>query len=280
MSSDLLEGMALRSPVRVRVLHLASVALSALLVMGAVVTVQVSLGGPVIAGAEHRPSSDIASAVHRTAPDGTDVEGLTFAGVLVALDRTVVSVAGDIVELRLDNPRGAVADMDLRVQLPGSGADVIGLLVSRMRSDGVEHVRVGSVLTVPGGSLLSIAGSVPLSTAPRPSAAGAIGGADVSAHLSGLTADAGAELRRIETSGARRDGPVQLRATGPITALTDLIGRVEDGPSAPARIRSVRLDRAGPPGAHQLDITFLLRDTSRVALSSGVPDGASGGVRP
>ncbi len=271
VSWDLLEGGARRSPLRARLLHAASWTVSATLLAASVAAVQAASSSVPVTARPERAAHLGAPATAAAVDEPPVAVGSTFAGALASLDRSVASAGGRIVEVRMDNPRGTEAGIVLRTELSRGSAAAIARLVALLRSAGVEHVRVDSVTATPSGSLLVVVGSIRPTTAPRPSAGVVLADADVTVRLSELTARTGVEVRRIDTSGAVRNGPIQLRAAGPIGPLSDLLGSIEDGPSAPARIRSLRLDPAGPSGMHQLELVFLLREAPRL----GPPSAAS-----
>ncbi len=272
-STDLLDGLARRPPAKVRLLHASSsivmVALVALAVLAVQLSVRTAAETDVPQQAQAIPGGGTALAAAPSARGLAAANGTTISAMLLGLDRAVASVRGDIVEVRLDDVRGADPRLTLRVELPGSEAAIIARLMDRMQSDGVEQPSVDSVTATPGGALLVVVGTVRPTTGPR-SAAGIVpADADVSVRLAELATDAEVELRRIETGGTRHEGMVRLVAAGPLVALAGLVERIEDGPSSPARIRSVRVDRVSADGTHQLDVGFLLRERPRVVSSSG-----------
>jgi len=280
VSWDLLEGGARRSPLRARLLHAASWTVSATLLAASVAAVQAASGSVPVTADPERPSHLVTLTTEAAAGESPVAVGSTFARTLASLERTVASAGGRIVEVRMDNPRGTEAGIVLRTELSRSSAAAIARLVDQMRTDGIENVRVDGVAATPSGSLLVVVASIRPTTAPRPDSGVVAADADVTVRLSELSAQVGVEVQRIDTSSALRNGSVQLRATGPIGSLADLLGRIEDGPSAPARIRSLRLDRGDPSGTHQLELAFLLREAPRLGPSRAASRTAVDGSRP
>ncbi len=280
-SRDLLEGGGHRSPPRALALH-ASSSIVLVLLLAAVVALAAQAAVDSNAAALGSGGSTAPTTLMVAPGAGRFVveSAQTYSDTVMALDRTVASIRGEIVELSVVDARGSQAGLVLRVELPDSSATTIERLISRMQADGVGEPRVESVIAMPRGSLLVVIGTVRVATGPR-SAAGIVPeDADVSVRLAELTNAAEAELRRIDMSGADRDGSVKLIAAGSLASLASLLGRVEDGPSAPARIRSVRIDRAPNSGDHRLDITFLLRETPDIGAPRGASRTASDRPRP
>ena len=284
-SPDLLDGSARRSAPRVRMLHLASQVVVALLIvvalLGLIAAHDTSGVKPSLLLRSPWGSSDVGRAPAilpmesvkvLEAMEASEAEGMpsgppalvpdarTVSATLGSLAQAVKVAGGDIIELRVDSPRGDLADITLRVELISGTAAGIERLLARVVSHAADTARVDSVTITPLGATVVIVATMVPSTAPLPQDGALRSDADVSVQLSRLAAQSGVELRQLDTGGARHDGAVRLRAEGTLAALTELVQTLEAGPSAPARLRSARLGRAAQPEIFQIDLSLLLRE--------------------
>jgi len=279
LSHDLLEGRGARTSRRVQAVHLLSRAVTALLLGVAAVAVLIAVRAPDARPATPFGSLNASSVASGHAPGGHDqragdtpqavATGQEVSRVVGGIDRSVAAVRGDIIELRIDNPRGVRADLALRADLPDPGASAIAVLLERLEQSGLDGPRIASVVAVPGGGRLDVVGSFTPSTVPRPRVSVQQHHADVSVRLADLAASADIELRRLDTGDAERDGSIRLHGAGDLEAIVRLLTELEDDLRAPSRIRTLRLDRASEQGDRQLDVTFLLRAPAPRASSAG-----------
>jgi len=271
LSIDLLDGRAARPSRRTRVLHLSSRAVLIGLLGVAGVGLRMATGS-VEVGPPEVVSEDVDT---RRVPGAVGgASSRTVSGTVIDLQQAVEAAGGSISAVRLENPRGPLAELTSRVDVPDDGSMSIVRLLGVAVDRGLADLRVEGVTASPGGSTLAIIGTVAPATVPRSAEVDGADG-DLSVRLADLTAGAGAQLRRLDTSRTQRDGSVQLRATGHVADLAGLISRLEDSLSAPARIRSVRIERVGVAGEHQLDVRFVLRDVFVPSVSTASPSGRS-----
>ena len=269
VSRDLLDGRGERSSRRVQAVHLLSRAVTALLLGVVAVAVLIAVRAP-----DAHPATSFRSLIASSVGSGQVVgghdqragdapraesTGQEVSRIIAGIDRAVVAVRGDIIELRIDNPRGVRASVALRADVPDPGASAIALLLESLEQSGLDGPRVSSVVAVPGGGRLDVVGSFSPSTVPRPRSSMQPHHPDVTVRLADLAASTGVELRRLDTGDDERDGSIRLRGAGDIGAIVRLLAELEDDLSAPSRIRTLRLDRASGQGDRQLDVTFLLR---------------------
>jgi len=261
LSHDLLEGRAVGTPTRVRLLHLASMTVLALLVSGSIFAANAIIPAPTSTHALDTKFSAPAPVMLRDvrATDHSNT-GSTAASIIVDVGRSVESIRGELVEMRLENPRSARATFGLRLILQGADPTRVARLLSGIERNGVESVKVDGLTAVPTGTRVDISGLVMLSTAPLISGASSDGTLDTSVQLAELAALAGVHLRRVDASGVGQNAPVQLRVEGELAAIAHLVGLLEADLSAPARFRTIRIERSIRPGQHVSDLTFLLRE--------------------
>jgi hypothetical protein len=269
LSVDLLEGRGGRPSPRVQAVHLLSrIAMVLLLSVSAAVLISVRapdarpealfrspVASRVASGQEMADGHDpLAGEAPRVAETGHDV-----SSVIVEIDRAAAAVGGDVIELRLDNPRGERASLALRADLPDPNASAIALLLENLEQSGLDGPRVVSVVAVPDGGRLDVVATFAPSTVPRPRAPILKHHADVSVRITDLASSTDVELRRLDTAESGRSGTIRLRGVGDVGALVRLLVGLEDDLSSPSRIRMLRLDRAAGQGDRQLDVTFVLR---------------------
>jgi len=285
VSHDLLEGRVARPSRRVRAVHLLSRTVTVLLLCVAAVAVLIAVRPPdARPGTPSRsriPSSiamplsiasgQVVGGHDQSAGDApwAEATGQEVSRVISGIDRSVAAVRGDIIELRIDNPRGVRADLALRADLPDPGSAAIARLLERVEQSGVDGPRIASIVAVPGGGRLDVIGSFTPSRVPRPRVSMQQHHLDVSVRLADLAASADIELRRLDTGDAERDGSIRLHGAGDLGAIVHLLVELEDDLSAPSRIRTLRLARASEQGDRQFDVTFLLRASAPRASSTG-----------
>jgi hypothetical protein len=269
LARDLLEGRAERSSLKVRVLHAVSSAVVLLLLAVATFTVIASAR---LAGATASPDlAAVDPGIGRTvAWDGPAVSVLVDG-----LGRAAATVGGDIVEIRLENPRALRGDLTFSVDVPGSGSSTIARLLARLERIGIDQPRVTSVVALPGGSRIDVIGAYVPSMQARSSTTAQHGDADVSVRIADLTQEAGVDLRRLETGDVERKATVRIIGTGTRDDIVRLISELERDLSAPSRIRSLRMRPTSDRGSHEVDIHFVIREVDprheAAPLSSGSP---------
>jgi hypothetical protein len=269
LARDLLEGRAARSPLKVRVMHAVSSAVVLLLLAVATLTVIASAR---VAGATQ--SSDPA-AVGPGSDRPVVLDGPAVSALVDGLAGAAVTVGGDIVEIRLDNPRALHGGLTFRVDVPGSGASTIARLLARLERIGIDQPRVTSVMAVPGGSRIDVIGAYVPSMRARSRTTAQQDHADVSVRIADLTQEAGVDLRRLETGDADRNGTVRVIGTGTRDGIVRLISELERDLSAPSRIRSLRVRPTSDRGSYEVDLQFVIREMDPRREAAPLASGSS-----
>lgn len=257
---DLLEGRHLRSPVRARVLHIASV--GALLALCALVAAGLAEWDATAASSAEGPTiverASIVTGERARGPDPVSISGL-----LDEVERAVGSSGGRLTEFRFADHRAAGPELQLRLEVPSAGAERLERLLRALESAGIADARVRTVLPAPDGVRVEMSGTVQVSMAPRVGQRGAL--PEVSIGLAAMTSTADVDLRLVEVPGSDRDGVARMVVAGRAPDLVRLIEQLEDSYTAPSRIRTVRAERLALDEQYLLSVTFALRESPVIA---------------